>query len=136
MVKKHNEHKTIIRTCVKLRKTHKAIAFCQEAWLNTDIDINTELRKVARNDFQKGFYKSMNNAVFGKRTENVRKHSDVKLLTTNKKRIQLVSNPNYHTKKMVFRFFFFFFFFFFAIEMKKKSKNEQANIFRLSNIKN
>ena len=54
--------------------------------------MNTELRK-------QDFFKLMNNSVLGKTMENVRKHIDIKLVTTNKRRSQLVSEPNYHTTK-------------------------------------
>ena len=63
--------------------------------------MNTGLRKVASNDFEKDFYKLMNNTVFGKIIENVRKHRDIKLVTTNKKRNKLVSEPNYHTMNYI-----------------------------------
>ena len=62
--------------------------------------MNTELSKLAPNDFDKDFFKLMNNAVFGKTMENVRKHRDIKLVTTNKKRNNLVSEPNYISKDL------------------------------------
>ena len=80
--------------------------------------MNTELRKVASNDFEKDFYKLMNNAVLGKTMESVRKHRDIKLVTTNKKRSKLVSEPNYHTMNYSSKDLS-------IIEMKKnKNKNE------------
>ena len=82
---------------LKLKKIHRIIEFNQEAWLKPYIDMNTELRKVVENDFKKDFFKSMNNSVFGKTMEYIRKHRDIKLVTTNKRRIKLVSEPNYHT---------------------------------------
>ena len=59
--------------------------------------MNTELRKLAKDDFEKDLFKLMNNAVFGKTMENIRKHRNIKLVTTDKKRNKLVSEPNYHT---------------------------------------
>ena len=86
---------------LKLKKVHRIVEFNQEAWLKPYIYMNTELRKIAKNDFQKDFFKLMNNAVFGKTMENVRKHRDIKLVTTDKKRTKLVSEPNYHTINLI-----------------------------------
>ena len=61
--------------------------------------MNPKLRKEAKNDFGKDFLKLMNNSVFGKTMENVRKHRDIKLTTTDEKINKLVSEPNYHTTK-------------------------------------
>ena len=61
--------------------------------------MNTKLRTEAKNDFEKDFFKLMNNAAFGKTVENVSKHRDIKLFKTNKRRNYLVSEPNYHTIK-------------------------------------
>ena len=86
---------------LKLKKVHSIIKFNQAEWLKPCIDMNTELRKIVKNDFEKDFFKLMNNAVFGKIMENVRKHRDIKLVTTDKKRNKLVSEPNYHTINLI-----------------------------------
>ena len=61
--------------------------------------MNTKLRTETKNDFEKYFLKLMNNSVQGKTMKNVRKHRDIKLVTTDKRRNQLMSEPNYHTTK-------------------------------------
>ena len=60
--------------------------------------MNTDLRNKGKNDFEKDFFKLMNNTVFGKTVENVRKHRDIKLVKTERRKNYLVSEPNYHTK--------------------------------------
>ena len=86
---------------LKLIKVHQVIEFDQEELLKKYINLNTELRKKATNDFEKDFFKLMNNTVFRKTMENVRKHRDIKLVKTDKKRNKLVSEPNYHTMKLI-----------------------------------
>ena len=75
------------------------VEFKQEECLKPYIDMNTKLRTEAKNDFERDFFKLINNSVFGKTIENVRNHRDIKLITANEKRNKLVSEPNYHTTK-------------------------------------
>ena len=84
---------------LKLKRVHRIIEFNQKAWFKPYIDMNTELRKLAKDDFEKDLFKLMNNAVFGKTMETSRKHRDIKLVTIVKKRNKLVSEPNYQTIK-------------------------------------
>ena len=100
-----------------LRKVHRIIQFKQKAWLKSYIDMNTELRKKAQNEFEKNFFKLMNNSVFGKTMENVRNHRDIKLVTSDKRRKRLVSEPNYHSHKKFSEHLM-------AIKMKDRSRND------------
>ena len=72
------------------------IKFDQKAWLKSYIDINTKLRQTAKNNFEKYFFKLINDAVFGKTMKNVRNHRNIKPVNT-----YLVSEPNYTTNSNI-----------------------------------
>ena len=97
-----------------LKKVHRVIKFKETAWLKPYIDMNTKLRQKAKTNFEKDFFKLMNYTVFGKPFEKAyaRKHENIKLVTAERRRNYLVSEPNYQTKK-------FFTENLFAIEMRK-----------------
>ena len=67
------------------------------------IDLNTGIKKDGKNDFEKDFFKLMNNSVFGKTMENVRNHRDIRVATTDKRRSSLASEPNYHSTKYILK---------------------------------
>ena len=90
---------------LKLNEVHRVIQFNQNAWLKKYIDKNTKLIKNAKIEFEKNFLKLMNNSVFGKTMENVRKHWDIILVTTEEQRSKLVSEPNYYNNKTLYRKF-------------------------------
>ena len=96
-----NTLKQALNHGLKLKKIHRIIEFNQEKWLKPYIDMDTELRKAAKNDFKKYLFKLMNNSVFGNTMEIIRKHRDIKLVTIDKKRSKLVSEPNYHTINLI-----------------------------------
>ena len=84
-----------------LKKFHREIKFNQKAWLKSYIDMNTKhIISIAKNNFEKDFFKLVNNVVFGKTMENGRKHRNIKLVTTERRRNYLVSEPNYHNAKL------------------------------------
>ena len=84
-----------------LKKVHRVIEFRQEAWLKPYIDMNTKLGTETKNEFEKDFFKLMNNSVFGKTMKNVRNHRDIKLVTTDKQRNKFASEQNYHATKYI-----------------------------------
>ena len=89
-----------LRLGMKLKKIHSGIKFIESAFLKPYIDKNTKLRTQAKNNFEKDFFKLMNNSVFGKTMENIRNRVNVKLVNTGEQFKKLTAMPNYESRKI------------------------------------
>ena len=87
--------KQYLKMGIEITAVHRGISFEQSPWMEPYIRKNTELRKTAANSFEKDFFKLMNNSVFGKTIENIRKRQNIKLVDNRKKALKLVSQPNF-----------------------------------------
>ena len=91
----HETLKLYLKYGLKITKIHRGVTFKESPWMKEYIDMNTELRKKGKNDFEKDLFKLMNNSVFGKTIENVRNYTDIKLVTTRKQAERYIYKPNY-----------------------------------------
>ena len=89
-----------VKLGIRVTKVHRVIKFTLSRWLKPYIDFNTERRKDAKSEFEKDFFKLINNSVFGKTMENVRNHQDVKLVHSAKQFKKLTARPNFKSFKI------------------------------------
>jgi hypothetical protein len=98
-------HYRYLKMCIEkglqVTKIHRVIEFDQSQWLKQYVDFNTAKRAVAKSDFEKDFFKLMNNAVFGKTMENIRKRVSIEIVANNERRIRKVTaKPNFDSLKI------------------------------------
>ena len=86
---------------MKLKKIHRAVSFTQSPWLRDYISFNTKMRAKAKNAFEKDFFKLMNNSIYGKTMENVRKRVNVSLETTEKGYLKAVASPTFQSRRII-----------------------------------
>ena len=91
----HENLKLHLELGLKVKKIHRGIKFREEPWMRSYIELNTDLRTKGTNDFEKDFFKLMNNSVFGKTMENIRNRVDVKLLNNRGAAEKLSAKPNF-----------------------------------------
>ena len=87
--------KQYLKLGIKLTNIHRGIKFKESPWLEKYISLNTKLRAEAKNEFEKDFFKLMNNSVFGKTMENIRNRVDIKLVNNKKQAEKLSAKPNF-----------------------------------------
>ena len=97
----HRNLKQYLGLGMKLTEIHRVISFKQSKWLAPYITLNTQLRTEAKNDFEKDFFKLMNNSVFGKTMENIRNRVNIKLITSEEKTLKLIAKPSFD-KRTIF----------------------------------
>ena len=91
----HSTLKKYLSLGLKIKKIHRGILFLEKPWLAEYIDLNTQLRTKGTNDFEKDFFKLMNNSVFGKTMENIRNRQEIKLCNSEEQVKSLIGKPNY-----------------------------------------
>ena len=112
---------------LKLKKVYRVIEFQQSKWMKAYIMLNTRLRKDAKNEFDKDFFKLMNNSVFGKTMENIRNHKDMKLVTSDKNYLKYVMKPNFKDGHPFYEHLF-------AVEMGKRPEQEILDLSKTLNV--